>query len=345
MNASPHPDPLLTIVIPTYNRAEKLELLLETLKVELQESGDEVTVMVSDNASTDGTAEVTRSMQARWPELVVRRQATNVGADENFCSCVELLSSRHFWIIGDDDLPKRGVIPKILTLLRERDPWLLYMQSEWLPLLTGPDQGEPVGDLRGRELDVAAFARQVHVWFTFLSGTVVNRLQLLRLLEGQPIRRFSGTNLVQLGWLFPLLRKGGRFIYVSDRCVLATRDNSGGYQLLTVFGATFARVVKESLGTRNRLSRILIRGAMLRYLPGRIWAERQSKDDRYLAENAWPAMRRELSTFLTFWLLVLPMGRLPRRLAEPFYQSWRVFHRLDRDLDRLRDRQRGFLGR
>ncbi len=332
--------PLLTIIVPTYNRADCLALLLATLRSELAGLDSEVTVMVSDNASTDGTSEVTRAMQAEWPALVVRRQFANVGAEENFCSCVDLVTSRHFWIIGDDDLPKRGVIRQILALLREREPWLLYMQSEWLVPVTGPDQGERVGELRTRQLDATAFATQVHVWMTFVSGVIVNRAQLQRTLQGQPIRRFSGTSLVQLGWILPLLRADGLFSYVSDRCILATKDNSGGYQLLTVFGVNFARIVKESLGAHSPLARILIKGAMLRYLPGRVWSDRRSRDERFLIENPWPAMRHELSSFLLFWLIVWPIGRLPLSLAQPFYQSWRVFHRIDRDLERLRDLQK-----
>ena len=334
------PSTLLTIIVPTYNRADSLALLLATLRSELAGMASVVTVMVSDNASSDRTPEVTRAMQAEWPELVVRRQVTNVGGDENFCSCVDLVTSRYFWILSDDDLPKRGVIRQLLDLLRARAPWLVYMQSEWLAPVTGPDQGERVGALRTRQLDTAAFARQVHVWITFLSGVIVNRDQLLQMLEGQPIRRFSGSSLVQLGWILPLFRADGHFLYVADRCILATKDNSGGYQLLTVFGAGFARIVKESLGANSRAARILIKGAMLRYLPGRIWSDRQQRDERFLAESPWPAMRRELSGFLLFWLLVWPIGRLPRSLAQPFYQSWRVFHRIDRDLERLRDARR-----
>ena len=329
---------LLTIVVPTYNRADKLALLLATLCSELQGLDSDVTVIVSDNASTDHTAEVTRAMQAKWPALVVRRQAANVGADENFCSCVDLLSSRYFWIIGDDDLPKRGVVAQIVAVLRERSPWLVYMQSEWMTPVTGPDQGEPVGALRTRELDAAAFARQVHVWFTFLSGVVVDRMQLQQELEGQSVRRFSGTNLVQLGWVLPLLRTGGRFVFIADRCILATKDNSGGYGLLTVFGVNFARVVKASLGAGSSLADTLVGRSVAHYLPGLIWGGRQRWNKRHQAEDAWPAMRRELGHLPLFWLLLVPLGRFPRWLAQPFYQSWRVFHRVAREVQRLRDR-------
>jgi abequosyltransferase len=338
MTNSLHPDALLTIIVPTYNRADKLELLLTALRSELAGLASDVQVVVSDNASSDRTPELTQAVQAEWPDLVVRRQATNVGADENFCSCVDLVRSRYFWIMGDDDLPKTGVLRRLVMLLRERNPWLVYMQSEWFAPVTGPDQGVPVDELHVHELDTAAFARRVHIWFTFISGIVINREELLRCLGDQTIRRFTGSNLVQLGWILPLLRAGGRYAFVEDRCILATKDNSGGYALLTVFGVNFPRTVKETLGASNPLTGAILRRSVLHYLPGLIWGGRGRTATRHQAESPWPGMRRELGDLPMFWLLLVPLGRFPRWLAQPFYQSWRVFHRLNRELQRLSHR-------
>ena len=47
--------PLLTIGIPTYNRAKFLRRLLEQLRTELAGLDGQVEVLVSDNASTDDT--------------------------------------------------------------------------------------------------------------------------------------------------------------------------------------------------------------------------------------------------------------------------------------------------
>src|SRR5690349_9740053 len=112
--------PLLTLIVPTYNRADSLELLLRTLADECRGLAGAVSVLVSDNASTDRTPEVTRAAQAAWPELLVQRHPANCGPEENFCTGVERVESRYFWIIGDDDCPKRGVLAKIVSLLQER---------------------------------------------------------------------------------------------------------------------------------------------------------------------------------------------------------------------------------
>lgn len=328
---------LLTIAIPTYNRVAALELLLLSLQTELEGLEDIVQVMVSDNASTDATPQLLQEMRTRWPALLTRSNPQNIGPEANFCECLDRIDSSYFWILGDDDLPKTGVVRRLTALLASESPDLLYMQSEWVNPITGPSQGAPVAELHCQLLSRIDFARRVHVWCTFISGMVVNRERLAAALGGDSIRHYVGTSLVQLGWVFPLLRCGTKFAFVSDPCVLATKDNSGGYALLTVFGTNFSRIVRETFFEQPRIANLLIARNMSRYLPGIIWGSRAKRGPRFVVENPWPELRKTLGTKPLFWLLLIPLGRFPRIAALPFYQSWRVVNRLCRERDRLTD--------
>ncbi|WP_416545685.1 glycosyltransferase family 2 protein [Limnohabitans sp. DCL3] len=322
---------ILTIIVPTYNRATHLVTLLEALRAELQGLETLVKVLVSDNASTDSTPEVTAEAAHDWPALKIQRHDQNLGPEGNFLSCIPRVSTRYFWIIGDDDCPKRGVIAKLVRLLVEKRPALLYMQSEWVNPILGPDQGETVGDLRVSDLTTLQFAEAVHVWVTFISGMVIDKDRLLDVLGDHCINRFDATSLVQLGWVLPLLRSEGPFLFISDRCVLATKDNSGGYGLLTVFGANFPRIVSETFGASHPLSRALIDGHIMQYLPGLIWGARSSgRRVLHTPESPWVALNEQLGSRWLYWLLIVPLGRLPRFMAQPFFQTWRVLNRLRR---------------
>ena len=57
--------PLLTIAIPTYNRAADLAAALEHLAGQPGISGGEVELLVSDNCSTDATGEVVKKFIER----------------------------------------------------------------------------------------------------------------------------------------------------------------------------------------------------------------------------------------------------------------------------------------
>lgn len=72
---------LLSICIPTYNRAVYLKASLETLVV--QNRFDEIEVIVSDNASTDETESVVRKFQEQFGNIVYFKNEKNV-RDKNF---------------------------------------------------------------------------------------------------------------------------------------------------------------------------------------------------------------------------------------------------------------------
>ena len=334
--------PLLTLIVPTYNRADHLERLLLALRSELAGLESQVEVLVSDNASTDRTPEVTTAMARNWELLTVQRHDVNLGPDGNFCSCVSRVTTRYFWIMGDDDCPKRGVLAQVLRTLSQRQPALVYMQSEWLNPVTGPDQGSPVGELHIDWMDAPSFAKAVHVWLTFISGVVVDKTRLEVALGAHTIARFAATHLVQLGWVLPLLTTSGPFAFVHDRCILATKDNSGGYGLLTVFGVNFARIAAESFGPRSPLTRTLVQGNLMHYLPGLTWGARgNASASTHAKENPWPAMSRQLGSHWLYWLLLVPLGRFPRVLALPFFQTWRVWSRLRREWQKVVPKTRG----
>lgn len=317
----------LTIIVPTYNRAAHLTRLLSALRSELQGLESLVEVLVSDNASTDSTPEVTTAAARDWPVLKIQRHDRNLGPDGNFLSCVPRVSTRYFWIIGDDDCPKRGVLAKVVRLLKERVPALVYMQSEWVNPVLGPDQGETVEELVFSELDVITFAKELHIWFTFISGMVVDLERLKTVLKSCPLERFNGTSLVQLGWVLPLLKTEGPFIYIKNRCVLATTDNSGGYAFLTVFCVNFPRIVNDVFGRSSQISRSIINGAVMRFLPGRIWEARQHKSGTYTKEDPWREIRREHGKSLAYWTFLAPIGKFPTWIAFLVYTSWRITNR------------------
>lgn len=315
---------ILTIIVPTHNRAAHLAILLTALRSELRGLESLVQVLVSDNASTDSTPDVTMAAANDWPALTILRHDRNIGPEGNFLSCVHRVTTRYFWIMGDDDCPKRGVLAKVVQILMKRKPALLYLQSEWVNPLLGPDQGEPVDVLRISDLTALQFAKTVHVWVTFISGMVINKERLPSVLGDHSVNRFDDTSLVQLGWVLPLLRSDGPFLFTSNSCVLATNENSGGYPLLTVFGVNFPKIVNEVFGKESILARCLIKGLLRNNLPGRIWGQRNHPQKQYHTENPWPQMHTALKEYICYWMLILPIGKCPRPIALPLFFIWKV---------------------
>lgn len=315
--------PLLAILIPTYNRENELSSLLATLQKEVGGSS-EITVFVSDNASTDGTRLVLEKARSNWPELQWHRHGQNLGPDANFLSCVKGSNASYFWLLGDDDQPRAGAIESLCSILKSERPDLVYLQSKWQPQLPSHDLHSRLEAPTVSRINNVHFSRKVGTWLTYISGLVVSREKFQGSTNEEQLQSLLGTNLVQLGWVLPVLRDGQNFICLESDCVFATSGNTGGYRALTVFGANYPRIAKSYLAAKPEILSILMRYHLTRYFPSLVWQVRFGKLGVFHSENPWPAIKAELGGFAWFWLVLLPIGNLPKWLAYPFYIANRV---------------------
>ncbi|MGD9773990.1 glycosyltransferase family 2 protein [Diaphorobacter sp.] len=104
--------PLLSLCIPTCNRAELLEPLLENIARESAPFLDRLEIVVSDNASTDHTEAVVKA--SRLP-IIYGKNASNLGFGNNLLNVTAKLASGHYvWVISDDDIVLPGGIARIM---------------------------------------------------------------------------------------------------------------------------------------------------------------------------------------------------------------------------------------
>jgi glycosyltransferase involved in cell wall biosynthesis len=92
--------PLVSIGIPTYNRASLVGRAIDSA---LAQDYLHLEIIVSDNASSDGTAAACQERAARDSRVRYVRQPRNVGATRNFEEVLRLASGDYFMWLGDDD--------------------------------------------------------------------------------------------------------------------------------------------------------------------------------------------------------------------------------------------------
>ena len=117
MNGMHHNNtPLLSICIPTWNRAEFLEKSLISIYNQINTIPfGEIELYISDNCSDDSTSEVVDKYIQLGIPITYNRNECNLGAAKNFLQCMRWASGKYILLLGDDDILKAGAINTILS--------------------------------------------------------------------------------------------------------------------------------------------------------------------------------------------------------------------------------------
>ena len=118
---------MLTIAIPTFNRANKLRRLLNAINDEILTSQlqDRIAVMVSDNASTDDTSKMVSELSKKQSKFSYFRQSKNLGFDGNIRFLYEQAKTEYIWFFADDDIILPGSISTVIQALQNNNPDVL----------------------------------------------------------------------------------------------------------------------------------------------------------------------------------------------------------------------------
>ena len=120
---------LLTIAIPTYNRAAKLDRLLCLIYNCEEISGVYCQILISNNSSTDNTTYVVDKYQKLFLERSVRlisiTQKNNIGMSANFLEVYRNSESEYVWWVSDDDILVLDNFKELIKTLESKKPNVL----------------------------------------------------------------------------------------------------------------------------------------------------------------------------------------------------------------------------
>ncbi|OBQ16117.1 glycosyltransferase family 2 protein [Anabaena sp. AL93] len=111
---------LLTIAIPTYNRAELLDKQLTWLSQAIQGFESECEILVSDNCSTDHT----QSIISKWQNILTNitfksnKNPENIGVMRNIFHCLSSATTKYVWTIGDDDPIQERAVAYVMDKIK-----------------------------------------------------------------------------------------------------------------------------------------------------------------------------------------------------------------------------------
>jgi len=288
----------LSICIPTYNRRPFLPNLLNSI---FSQDDNMVEVVVSDNASTDGTCGMIKQIAASNPRLHYFRSSENLGADTNFLKAIDYAQGEFCWLMGSDDQIQPGGIERVLRAIKEYPNASGFtlnvvghtfdMNNPYYPeIAMGQLDGDFLKSDQVFENGRSAFYR-IADHFGYIGAQVIRKSCWDDSIKeiGQKIDYFK-TGFVHVAVISQILRSTCRWCYIHQRCVgFRTGNDSflaqGRLYRLTIFVVSFSRILNE------------------------FWND----DPKLCSDITNLNLKVHVRTFVGHWYLDTPLGKL-----EPF---------------------------
>ena len=204
--------PLVSVGVPVYNGER---YLAQTLDAMLAQDLEDFELIISDNASTDATAEIARSYAAKDGRIRYHRNERNLGLARNFNRAFELSRGHYFkWTAHDDWHPPATL--RACSNALEADPSAVLCATAVAIMDEDGhvfDQWQPTVDLCSPSPHVR-FHRliwslgETHPLFAMMRADALRRTPLIRSYLGS-----DRVMLAQLALLGPILQLPDRLHY------------------------------------------------------------------------------------------------------------------------------------
>lgn len=323
---------LLSICIPSYNRADCLPDLLHSI---VKQYDERVEIVICDNGSSDDTEEVVAYWQKQYPRIVYERFSKNVGPDRCFIRSVEMGSGTFCWLMGDDDIIEPNGLKKVLEALNDsltgitvnRAAYDRFLQKRWIE----PSQ-ERTGDKLFQEAE-ACFS-SLFVLFGFLSAQVVKRSLWMSIVEEEEVSLYFNAY-VLIYIIGRMIQKNPNWLYIHTPCVGWRSENDSfarqlgahGRFVLDIMG--YKAITKGLFLKHQKLhTKIMNRVCSLHFL-GHVRKIKLSPKRDISIRKTFFLCCTHLSKIPSFWYKVLPVLLIPRKVLlslRPFYRFYKNFN-------------------
>ena len=114
--------PLVSVCVPTYNRADKLKVAIMNIRAQ---SYYNVEIIISDNNSSDKTEELCSKLQKEDDRIKYFRQNNNIGPTANFEFVRQQAKGKYFIWHGDDDYLDQNYIEVCVDEFEKNPEYIL----------------------------------------------------------------------------------------------------------------------------------------------------------------------------------------------------------------------------
>ena len=268
---------LVSICVPTYNRAFSLARFLETFLTNLAASGSrECQLCVSDNASSDGTMKILERYAGRHEHIKWGRNAENLGFGRNLYAAARLADGDYVYFCGDDDLLREDALPLLVLFAKKQNDLILFNSFPGAKV-------KKSGMVNGQTLNLANAAEYFKRLGTFHASFIGNlffrRETFLGIDPGSALSLSAYPHMVPV---FKMLARGG-VLFVNAPAVDYTDSQRSWKPLQPIYTSIdMARLITGSVDwTGTPWLKQSVYAQLLRSLPRAIWRSNSNQTPDY----------------------------------------------------------------
>lgn len=314
--------PLLTIAIPTYLRAQYLRIALEKLSEQYDER---LEVLVSNDASPDETDEIVNEMQRKFPIFYIKNEK-NLGYDLNFIQCYKMAHGKYIMLMGNDDYVCDGGVKYILDYLEQNEDldWISvnftyykiensnHIESKVPMLKEVPDRANV------SKKEFVEFAKE---YITALSSIVCRE----RALEIDNIEKFVDTCFIQTYIPLEMTKQDNAKLGIIGKPVICYNQT---YEPEKNVFYLFGEKIKNVLCTyavQCGYDKNIIKKAYKRTILHLITpvVEKQASGDKEKKKQFWQYGYPAVKDFPIAWVTLIPLAILPTPVSKVLFYKIR----------------------
>lgn len=225
--------PLLSICIPTYNRAEFLRDALDSIVGQINENNkDKIGICISDNASEDNTEELVNEYQEKLTvPIIYYKNEKNMGADYNYLKVAEIANGKYFWWLGSDDIIEEGGIDRLIEEINHKDTDIsayIISRNVYDFNMEKVLKNSPVvlnKYLEDRIIDDIDKFLECFVYYGYISAMVINKDRWQNILKNEKNIEEHFNAYVHIYIISKIFKKYGNFKYIGTRYIGCRSEN------------------------------------------------------------------------------------------------------------------------
>ncbi len=128
----------VTVVIPTYNRAEILKTTIDSVR---NQTIKNFQILVIDDGSTDHTKKVVKAYQKKDKRIVYFSMPNNMGICHVLNQALELVDTKYMVQVDSDDWLQKNALKILISAMQKQPPTTALAYGNY-KVWRGPDQGK-----------------------------------------------------------------------------------------------------------------------------------------------------------------------------------------------------------